>query len=197
MPDFERVTRSLELHVAATPEQAAFVRGKHAGQDLARWQVAKIAAIVAILLVPVFAFADEVIGITDGDTLTVLHERKPLKIRLGNIDAPEKKQAFGEKSKQSLSEMCFSKNATYVVQSIDRYGRTVAVVKCAGVEVNRVQVERGFAWVYEQYNKDASLRDLQATAKAKRIGLWADASPTPPWSFRHNKGESSTNGVQH
>lgn len=147
----------------------------------------KIFIIFVLFVAPALGFADEVIGITDGDTLTVLHDRKPLRIRLGNIDAPEKKQAFGEKSKQSLSEMCFSKDATYVVQSIDRYGRTVAVVKCAGIEVNRAQVERGFAWVYERYNKDSSLPSLQTYAKTKHIGLWADAAPVPPWNFRHKK----------
>ncbi len=99
--------------------------------------------ILAIVTAP--AFADQVVGIADGDTLTVLHDQKPLKIRLANIDAPEKKQAFGQRSRQSLSDMCYRKDATYNVQNIDRYGRTVAVVTCAGVEVNRAQVERGLA----------------------------------------------------
>lgn len=140
--------------------------------------------ILAIVTAPVFA--DQVIGIADGDTLTVLHDRKPLKIRLGNIDAPEKKQAFGERSKQSLSDMCYRKDATYIIQNIDRYGRTVAVVRCAGVEVNHAQVERGLAWVYAQYNKDGSLPTIQAEAKAARRGLWTDAKPIPPWDYRHS-----------
>jgi micrococcal nuclease len=71
------------------------------------------------------AYAHQVIGISDGDTLTLLVDRKPLKIRLGDIDAPGKSQAFGERSKQSLSDLCFGKNATYAVQDIDRYGRTM------------------------------------------------------------------------
>ena len=131
------------------------------------------------------AFSDQVIGIADGDTLTVLHDRRPLKIRLANIDAPEKKQAFGKKSKQSLSDMCFQKDATYSIQNIDQYGRTVAVVTCAGIEANHEQVERGLAWVYTQYNKDRSLPTIQAKAKAAHRGLWAEARPTPPWEFRH------------
>jgi micrococcal nuclease len=131
------------------------------------------------------AFAHQVIGIADGDTLTLLVNRKPLKVRLANVDAPEKKQAFGERSKQSLSDLCFGRDATYAVQDIDRYGRTVAVVTCAGVQVNRAQVERGMAWVYQKYNKDRSLPAVQAQAKLKRAGLWADKSPVPPWEFRH------------
>ena len=125
-----------------------------------------------------------VIGIADGDTLTVLENQKQVKIRLANIDAPEKKQAFGDRSHQSLAEMCFRKDATYQAQTIDRYGRTVAVVICDGVEANRAQVERGMAWVYDRYNKDASLPLLQEKAKAEKRGLWADPDPTPPWEFR-------------
>ena len=124
---------------------------------------AQVLAFLFVVAVP--AFADQVIGIADGDTLTVLHNRKPLKIRLANIDAPEKKQPFGERSKQSLSDICYRKNATYSIQDVDRYGRTVAVVTCDGVEANRAQVERGFAWVYTRYNKDESLPALQAEAK--------------------------------
>jgi micrococcal nuclease len=128
--------------------------------------------------------AAPVIGIADGDTLTVLEDQKPRKIRLANIDAPERKQDFGEKSRQSLSQLCFKKDATYQVQDTDRYGRTVAVVKCDGVEANRTQVMRGFAWVYRRYNKDPSLHQMEAAAKKHRAGLWSHPSPVPPWEFR-------------
>ena len=131
------------------------------------------------------SFADQVIGIADGDTLTVLHDRKPLKIRLANIDAPEKMQPFGAHSKQSLSDLCYRRDATYDIQTIDRYGRTVAVVTCSGVNVNRAQVERGLAWVYGSYNRDATLHAVESRAKAAKRGLWSDATPTPPWEFRH------------
>ncbi len=104
------------------------------------------------------AHAHKVIGIADGDTMTVLVDRKSVKLRLANIDAPEKAQAFGQKSKQSLSDLCWGKDAQYDAQTLDRYGRTVAVVRCAGVEVNRVQVERGMAWVYVQYNKYITIK---------------------------------------
>jgi micrococcal nuclease len=76
------------------------------------------------------ACAHQVIGISDGDTMTLLVDQKPLKIRLANIDAPEKQQAFGQRSKQSLSDLCWGKDATYQAQTIDKYGRTVAVVTC-------------------------------------------------------------------
>jgi micrococcal nuclease len=131
------------------------------------------------------AIAHKVIGISDGDTMTLLIDRKPLKIRLANIDAPEKAQAFGQRSKQSLSDLCFGRDATYKAQTVDKYGRTVARVTCGGVDVNRAQVERGMAWVYTKYNNDLSLIAIEAQAKQSHKGLWADKSPVPPWEFRH------------
>lgn len=131
------------------------------------------------------AHTHQVIGIADGDTLTLLADRKPLRIRLADIDAPEKKQAFGHRSKESLSDLCFGKDADYRTQTIDKYGRTVARVTCAGIDANRAQVERGMAWVYVNYNRDGSLPSAQAAARLSRKGLWADKTPVPPWEFRH------------
>lgn len=140
---------------------------------------------------PISAFADKVIGVADGDTLTVLHDGKPLKIRLADIDAPEKNQSFGQVSKQSLSDMCFGKDVTYQAKSIDRYGRTVARVKCAGVDVNRAQIDKGLAWVYTRYNEDKSLVTRQEVVRAARRGLWIDPAPIPPWEFRHPSPNSA------
>lgn len=131
--------------------------------------------------------AHEVIGISDGDTMTVLVDRKPVKIRLANIDAPQKKQPYGERSKQSLSGMCWGTDATFIPESTDVYGRTVAVVKCNGIEVNRAQVQSGMAWVYPKYNKDKSLPDIEKSAKARAVGLWADQDAVPPWEFRKQR----------
>lgn len=130
------------------------------------------------------AHAHKVIAISDGDTLTLVVDEKPLKIRLANIDAPEKAQPFGERAKQSLSDLCWGKDARFKAQDIDRHGRTVAVVTCDGVEANRAQVERGMAWVYPQYNQDLTLPGLEAMARRDRRGLWADAQAVSPWEFR-------------
>ncbi len=144
---------------------------------------------IALLICTAPVFAHKIIGIADGDTLTLLVDRQPLKIRLANIDAPEKAQAFGQRAKQSLSDLCWGKDATYKAQTVDRYGRTVAVVTCAGVEANRAQVERGMVWVYDRYNQDSTLPALQLAAKSARRGLWADKAPIPPWEFRHSSTE--------
>jgi micrococcal nuclease len=128
-----------------------------------------------------------VVAITDGDTLKVLQDGRQIKVRLANIDAPEKSQAWGQRSKQSLSEICFGKDAQLDVKDIDRYGRTVAVVMCAGVQANRAQVDRGMAWVYVRYNLDRTLPVAQEQAKADKRGLWSSSAPTPPWKWRKSR----------
>lgn len=130
------------------------------------------------------ASAHQIIGIHDGDTMTVLVDRKPVKIRLANIDAPELRQAYGRRSKESLSSICWGKDAEFERQTTDRYGRIVAVVWCDGVEANRRQVASGMAWVYQRYNKDLSLPVLEQAARLHKIGLWRDEEPVPPWRYR-------------
>ena len=104
----------------------------------------------------------QVVNVTDGDSLTILNESKEqVKIRLAEIDAPEAHQAFGSCSKQSLSDLCFGTQAKIIAQVKDRYKRTMARVKCSGVDVNTEQVYRGMAWVYPQYAKDHNLYIIQ------------------------------------
>ena len=143
-----------------------------------------IGAIVLLVWSSLPAHAHQVIGIADGDTLTLLVDQKPLKIRLANIDAPEKKQPFGQRSKESLSAMCWGKDAQYEAQTIDKYKRTVARVFCGGVEANREQVATGMAHVYLKYNKDDTLWPLQRIAVSEKRGLWIDPNPVPPWEWR-------------
>lgn len=137
------------------------------------------------LLLGDFAYAHKVIGISDGDTMTLLVDNKPLKIRLANIDAPEKKQAFGQKSKESLSDICWNTDATYETQTVDRYGRAVAVVFCNGIQANTEQVRKGMAWVYPKYNKDSMLPAIETYARDRNLGLWSDRDPVAPWEFRN------------
>ena len=133
----------------------------------------------------------QVVGVHDGDSITVLVDRRQIKVRLADIDAPELKQAFGRRSKQSLSDLCFNKSATLEDQGQDRYGRTLARVRCAGEDANREQVRRGFAWVFRRYApRPSPLYDLEAEAKAARRGLWSDPKPLEPWEWRRTKGRS-------
>jgi endonuclease YncB( thermonuclease family) len=149
-----------------------------------------------ILLAPLPAAAAQwsgtVVGISDGDTLTVLStEKRQVKIRLAEIDAPESKQAFGTQSKKSLSDLCFKKPVVVDDHSTDKYKRTLGRITCDGIDANAEQVKRGMAWAYKQYLTDQSIADLEEQAKLAGAGLWADENPTPPWEFRHG-GKSST-----
>lgn len=140
---------------------------------------------LAFILFSGLAQAASVVGISDGDTLTVLVDQRQVKVRLAEIDAPESKQPFGARSKQSLSELCFQKDAELETAGKDRYGRTIARVICDGTNANAEQVRRGMAWVYVRYARPASpLYALEAEAKSTRAGLWRDSSPVPPWDWR-------------
>lgn len=127
----------------------------------------------------------KVVGVSDGDTLTALCAgNEQMKVRLAEIDAPEKDQPFGTKSKQALSDLCFGKQAEVAPQTTDRYGRTVARVRCDGQDASESQMRGGLAWVFDRYVTDRSLYTLQDVARAARRGLWVDAEPVPPWEWR-------------
>lgn len=135
-----------------------------------------------------------VVGVADGDTITVLDADKVQhKIRLAGIDAPEKKQPFGKRSKQSLSDLVFAKTVTVETNKVDKYRRNVGKVLVDGVDANLVQVQRGFAWHYKAYESEQPAIDRKVYAEAEnearaaKMGLWSDAGPVPPWEFRHKK----------
>ncbi len=132
-----------------------------------------------------------VIGVHDGDTLTVLEAEKPVRIRLANIDAPESAQAFGKRSKRSLSDLCYGKDAIYTITGKPSYGRPVAIVSCDGINVHHAQVERGLAWVDPKYNRDIALAGILRQAQVAQRGLWADKNPIAPWIFRRERAWTS------
>jgi endonuclease YncB( thermonuclease family) len=132
-----------------------------------------------------------VVGVTDGDTLkVVIADQKLLRVRLAFCDAPEKKQAFGSRAKQAMSELVFGKEIDLRPHAIDRYGRTVAQAGVDGRDVGLEMVQEGMAWVYDLYITEASLEvqesyhKAQEKAKADRQGLWNDPGAIPPWIFR-------------
>lgn len=130
----------------------------------------------------------KVIRVLDGDTIEVLQERQPVRVRLLNIDAPEKKQPFGRWSTNQLKALLAGQSVTVSYTQTDRYGRVLGrVVTANGTEANRQQVLKGAAWVYDRYNTDNSLPALQREAQTQKRGLWADNQPVPPWEWRHKK----------
>ena len=130
----------------------------------------------------------KVVKIADGDTLTLLTpSNEQVKIRLADIDTPEKKQPFGNKAKQALANLAFQKQALIEVEAKDRYGRTVGVVFVDGLNVNAELVKQGMAWVYRKYTDDKRLYTLESEAKQAKRGLWLDENPIPPWEWRRGK----------
>ncbi len=151
------------------------------------------------------AYADTltgiVVGVSDGDTITVLDaERQQHKIRLSGIDAPEKEQPFGQRSKENLSRLVFNKEVAVEWTKRDRYKRIVGKVMvqpsdcptCGKtLDAGHAQITVGLAWWYLKYAKEQSPQDRgsyesdEQEAKARRVGLWVDAEPIPPWEWRH------------
>lgn len=130
-------------------------------------------------------FTGKVVGITDGDTVTVLVGRTTTKVRLAYIDAPEARQPFGNRAKQALSDLVFGKSIQAEVTGTDRNGRKIARVLCEGVDTNAEMVRLGMAWVYRNYTPKASpLYDIEREAREAKRGLWAEGTAIPPWEWR-------------
>jgi len=129
-------------------------------------------------------FTAKVIAVLDGDTVLVKRGNGLTKIRMAEIDAPEKAQVFGETSRQSLSDMVMGKQIKVVSQAVDQYGRMVAHISVDGLDVNAEQIRRGMAWEYSNYHSNHVLVALQNEAKQVPRGLWALSNPTPPWEWR-------------
>ena len=131
-------------------------------------------------------FTGKVVGVSDGDTISVMRAGKAVKVRLHGIDCPEKKQPYGTRAKQFTSDLAFGKEVTIRIQTTDRYGRTVAVVILPdGKNLNWEIVDAGLAWWYRKYaTDDRILERLEAEAGEAKRCLWADKNPMPPWEWR-------------
>jgi endonuclease YncB( thermonuclease family) len=133
------------------------------------------------------AWSGQVVRIADGDSITVLNDRTPVKIRLYGIDCPEKGQAFGKRAKQFTSKMVFQKQVRIEQVTKDRYGRTVAWVYVGRKNLCEELVKNGLTWHYKKYSSDQHLTDLEIQAQKGKAGLWSDLHAVPPWEFRRFK----------
>ncbi len=138
-----------------------------------------------------FEFSGKVVGVSDGDTITVLYGKKQYKIRLLHIDCPESSQAFGTKAKQTLSSKIFGKTVTVKWKEKDRYERILGDIYIGQRWINAEMVQAGVAWHYNFFSKDATIAAAQTKAKASKIGIWSQPNPVPPWDFR--KGKATAN----
>lgn len=148
--------------------------------------------ILALLLTTYSVFAADnlfgrVVNVSDGDTVTILiNEAESIKVRLSEIDAPEKSQPWGNKSKQALMALIANKNVTVGINGKDRYGRILGTIYLKETNINKLMVQNGDAWAYTKYVTDQEYFLLQQLAKTQKIGLWSisDDQTIPPWEWR-------------
>jgi micrococcal nuclease len=130
-------------------------------------------------------YVGRVVRVSDGDTIVVMHDGAPVKIRLAEIDCPEKLQAFGTRAKQFTADHAFGREVTVVTSGRDRYGREIAqIVLADGESLNNLLIAGGYAWWYARYSHDRDKQELEREARLARRGLWADDHPLAPWDYR-------------
>ena len=140
-----------------------------------------------------------VVAVADGDTVTVLDEqRQRHKIRLAGIDAPERKQPYGQKAKQHLAEAIYEKQVALECSKVDKYRRAVCKITLDGTDINLMQIKSGMAWWYRKYSKEQAVLDRiayeteESEARNNMRGLWLEPSPVPPWEWRKTKKIAGT-----
>ena len=138
-----------------------------------------------------------IVAVADGDTITLLDETLQLhKIRLAGIDAPEKKQEFGQKAKSALSTLAYGEAATADCRKRDLYQREICVVRVKGKDVGLGQIAAGLAWWYRHYSKEQSAQErsdyeqAESDARSHRFGVWVSQNPRPPCEWRHGGATS-------
>lgn len=159
----------------------------------------KLKTLAALLLIvagmPAMAqtIQGRVVGISDGDTLTLLTRmNEQVRVRLDGIDAPEKSQAYGQRSKESLSSKAYGREVLAECHKSDQYGRKICTVMVGGQNVNLSQVRDGMAWWYRHYQREqgsmaAQYQQAETYARQGKLGLWLDDNPQPPWEYRRGQ----------
>jgi endonuclease YncB( thermonuclease family) len=164
-----------------------------ANEGVRAWHGLVLAALLATAATQIGAVEvqGKVVAVADGDTITVLDDAKRQhRIRVAAIDAPEKSQAFGSRSKEHLGRLAFGQRVTCDVIKTDAYGRSVANVFASSVDIGLAQIEAGMAWHFKRYASEQSVSARQkyeaaeVSARTARRGLWADKAPVPPWAWR-------------
>ncbi len=139
--------------------------------------------------IPAFGITGRVVRVADGDTVSVLDRNNTqYKIRLHGIDTPERQQRYGKKAWDALSDMVAGKTVGVVVLGKDSYGRTDGTIYLGEQNINLAMVAAGHAWWYRYYAPDEHpLQAAEEAARAKKLGLWAQPDPIPPWDWRRQQ----------
>lgn len=172
---------------------------RSAARRAARWALPLLLSWALVGLWPAYADAlkGQVVAVADGDTVTVLDaQRQRHKIRLAGIDAPESRQAYGQRARSSLKDLLDGRQVQVSYDKTDRYGRLVGKIELEGRDINLEQLRRGLAWHYKKYEAEQSPEDRQLYAQAQeqaqaaRLGLWRDGQPLAPWDYRQQKRQA-------
>lgn len=165
----------LDNKIAESPEPMKIIR------------IILINILLLLLASSAFAWTVKVVGVTDGDTIKVLHDGKQVKVRLYGIDTPERKQAYGKQATKFTVDMVAEAMVDVEEFDVDRYGRTVGVVTIGDKNLNEELIKAGLAWVYRKYCDSPFCSDWlawQRRAKSLNLGLWKEKEPIAPWEWR-------------
>lgn len=140
----------------------------------------------------------KVVAVSDGDTITILSRNEESKVRLADIDCPERKQPFGQKARTFCAQLCFSKEVKVTFSKRDRYKRIVGYVELPDGRILNIELlKAGMAWCYTKYCKDESMAEFERQARNAKIGLWTDTNAISPWQWRdENQKRGRTDGIR-
>jgi micrococcal nuclease len=122
----------------------------------------------------------------DGDTVKIIDGNLQYKLRLTDIDAPEKAQSYGLKSRRALIAFCKNADVAVFLSGIDKYHRNLGRLQCNQQDASLFMVQNGHAWFNSRYSADGTLLAAEQEARRSKLGLWANKQQTPPWLWRKN-----------
>jgi endonuclease YncB( thermonuclease family) len=149
-------------------------------------RISYINTIILIILLPniLFAWDGKTLSVTSGDEIKVFKDGKPVAIRLAAIDCPEKGQPYANAAKKFTANMVAGKVVIVWPTFTYRHGRMVAFVFVDNKSLNKELLSAGLAWHYKEYSRDPELAKLEFEARSKKVGLWSEPNPMPPWKWR-------------
>lgn len=124
----------------------------------------------------------------DGDTVKLRNLDGEVKLRLADIDAPERNKAYGKKARRTLIKLCLGSNIIVAAEitGTDKYNRSLGRLHCNHIDTSIYLAEHGLAWHYAQYSSDVSIYNAALKARQQKRGLWKNKNPMPPWAWRQN-----------
>lgn len=154
-----------------------------------------LAGLILFCSLSVYA-APMVQRVFDGDTVEIIDQTQRYHLRINDIDAPERNQAYGKKSRRTLLNLCRHAEIQISLTGTDRYQRRLGKLSCNQEDVSYYMVKHGYAWFYAHYSNDATLATAERMARQQHLGLWQAEHPLPPWIWRkmaakmHEQGDT-------